>query len=174
MITHRVSSAGYGVQEVPETGVHEAVVNLFAQIRLGTKQTRRAAIAHLEAEMLKLPQSEQPVEHRFVPGLYWRTITNPKDSFIVTKIHKEPNISTVLKGRLACITEDGMEILEAGMQWETCPGTKRVLYAVEETVFSTVHPNPEEQRDLEALEARIIAPDFAEIECKKKEAPCLG
>jgi len=122
MITHRINQAGYGTQDIPETGIQEVIVNLFAQIRQGTRETRRAAIAYLEAEMLKLPQAEQPVVNRFVPGLYWRTITNPKDSFIVTKIHKEPNISTVLKGRLACITEDGMEILEAGMQWEAPSG----------------------------------------------------
>jgi hypothetical protein len=43
---------------------------------------------------------------------------------------------------------------------------------VEETVFTTIHPNPDELRDLAVLEARIIAPDFVELECK--ESPCLG
>jgi len=126
------------------------------EIRLGIQMVKR--------EMAKLPQTEQPLKHQFLPGLYLRTIINPKDSIVGTKIHREANVSTILRGKLHCITEDGIETLTAPMQFITKPGTERILYAVEETEFSTCHPNPLDLTDLDELERRIIAPDFETLE----------
>jgi hypothetical protein len=99
--------------------------------------------------------------------MYWREILNPKGCIIVTKIHREPNISVITKGRLGCITENGLEVLEAPAMFETVPGTKRILYAQEETIFHTIHPNPLDLRDIDELERRIIAPDFQSLECRE-------
>jgi hypothetical protein len=38
----------------------------------------------------------------------------------------------------------------------TLPGTQRAIYALEETVFVTVHPNPDDCQDLAELERRFI------------------
>ena len=81
----------------------------------------------------------------------------------MTKIHREPNISTLLRGRMAVITEDGAQILAAPAQFITFPGTKRIIYAITECEFTTVHPNHENITDLDELEERIIAQDFDEI-----------
>lgn len=124
----------------------------------------RAKIEALESEMEKLPRVEQPVEHFFADKLYGRVIFNPKDSFIVTKIHKQENISTLISGRLGVISENGMEVIEGPKVFVTKPGTKRVLYAQTDVLFSTVHQNPNDLRDLEALEDQIIAKSFEEIE----------
>lgn len=137
---------------------------LFEALQTGTRETRRAAMSHLEEAMSKCPQVEQPLEHNFVPGLYARKIFNPKGSLIVTKEHKQANFSFVLQGRLGVITEDGMKTLEAPAFFATQPGTKRVLYAQEDTVFVTVHPNPDSTEDLAVLESRIIGGLFDEVE----------
>ena len=129
----------------------------------GTRSECREAIARLHREMMALPQVEQPLVHNFCPGLYLRRIINPAGSLVMTKIHKEPNISTLLRGRMAVITEDGAQILVAPAQFITQPGTKRVIYAIEECEFTTIHPNPLNVTDLDALEDRIIARDFDEI-----------
>lgn len=136
---------------------------LMDAVHAGTRESRRHAIAALEAAMSKCPQVEQPVEHNFVPGLYARKIFNPKDSLIVTKEHRQANFSFILRGRLGVITEEGMKILEAPAFFATQPGTKRVLYSQEDTEFVTVHPNPDNVEDLRVLEARIIGPLFDEV-----------
>lgn len=130
----------------------------------GDRQSFRVALISLESELMKLPQVDQPLRHHFTDGLYGREIFNPKGSFIITKIHKEPNFSFVLRGRLRCLSEDGAEVIEAPRWFATKPGTKRVLLAEEDTVFITVHPNPTDTQDLEELERRIIAPDFESLE----------
>lgn len=147
------------------TGTQNAFKALSEALSSGAgRMELRKGIQNLEYELMKLPQTEQPITHQFTDGLYLRTIINPKGCVIVTKIHREPNVSTILKGKLLCITEDGLETLTAPAQFITKPGTKRVLFSEEETVFSTTHPNPENITDLDELEARIIAPDFESVE----------
>lgn len=149
----------------PLAGVQTAFKALADALSSGAgRMELRAGISRVKAEMAKLPQVEQPLRHDFLPGLYLRTIINPKGSIVGTKIHREANVSTILRGKLQCITEDGLETLTAPCQFITTPGTERILYAVEETEFSTVHPNPLNLTDTDELERRIIAPDFESIE----------
>jgi hypothetical protein len=124
----------------------------------------RAGIARLKEIMLEFPQADQPLEHEFADGLYKRTIFNRCGSLIVTKLHKEQNFTTVLSGRLAILTENGVHEVKGGDSWTTMPGTERVILALEDTYLSTVHPNPLNIRDLEVLEDRIIAKSWDEIE----------
>ena len=142
----------------------QAYQTLVEVTKPGSRIERRDAIQKFEDALLTLPQVDQPLKHHFVNKMYWREIFNPKGCIITTKIHGEPNISVILQGRLLCITEDSVSILQAPMMFETKPGTKRVLYAEEDTIFCTIHPNPEDLRDIEALEARIIAPTFEVLE----------
>lgn len=145
----------------PLAGVQTAFRALGDALSSGAcRMELRAGISRVKAEMAKLPQVEQPLKHDFLPGLYLRTIVNPQGSIVGTKIHREANVSTILRGKLQCITEDGLEILTAPCQFITKPGTERILYAVEETEFSTTHPNPTDTQNIDELEARIIAPDF--------------
>lgn len=150
-------------QPTAQEAVAGALAVVFEALQTGTRETRRAAIANLEAAMSKCPQVEQPVEHNFAPGLYARRIINPQGSLIVTKIHKQPNFSFVLRGRLGVITEDGMKTVQAPAFFKTEPGTKRIIYAQEEVEFVTVHPNPDDAQDLELLESRIIATTFDDL-----------
>ena len=146
--------------------LNAALAGALNAVCLGNMDSKRAAIAALEAEMLKAPQVEQPLTHTFAPGLYIRGIVNPKGSLVITKIHKEPNVSTLLRGEMAIFTEDGMAKLKAPAQFVTNPGTKRIIYAYEECEFTTIHPNPLDTRDINALEDRIIAPDYESVEVR--------
>ena len=113
----------------------------------------------LEAQMKKMVPLDQPLEHLFVPGLYVRKILNPKGSLIVTKVHKTEHVFTILYGTLA-IYEEGkpMKVLSGPHIGVTKPGTRRLIYAYEDTVFVTYHPNPENHTDLDVLESIIIEP----------------
>ena len=157
-----IITAPYIFQE--SSAINSALAALFTAVRIGDQAFRRAAIGRLEAAMAAEPQVEQPLEHEFAPGLYLRRIVNPKGSLVATKIHREPNVSTLLRGKMSIITEDGMTMLNAPAQFITKPGTKRIIYAQEECEFTTIHPNPLDTRDIDALERRIIAPDFSSLE----------
>ena len=106
--------------------------------------------------MAQFPQVEQPLTHHFNEGQYAREIFNPKGSLIVTKTHKQGNFSFIPSGRLLVISEEGQKELRGGMFFATKPGTKRLIYALEDTRFVTIHPNFDNCEDLEVLESRII------------------
>lgn len=140
-----------------QAGPHTAVIGaLKVLLQAGSTEARREAISALEDQMAKFPQVEQPVTHHFNEGQYAREIFNPKGSLIITKTHKQGNFSFVPTGRLLVISEDGRKEIGAGQFFSTKPGTKRFIYALEDTHFVTVHPNPDNCEDLEVLESRII------------------
>lgn len=97
-------------------------------------------VTELANAMTKLPQVPQPLKHRFFPGLYVREIFNPAGSLIVTKMHKTCHMHMVVKGRISVWIEGiGVKVYEAGHIGTTSPGTRRIIYAHEDTVFMTWH-----------------------------------
>ena len=140
-----------------QAGPHSAVIGaLKVLLQAGSTEARRESIGALEQVMATFPQVEQPLTHHFNEGQYAREIFNPKGSLIVTKTHKQGNFSFVPTGRLLVISEDGRREIGAGQFFATKPGTKRFIYAMEDTRFVTVHPNSDNCTDLEVLESRII------------------
>lgn len=119
----------------------------------------RAQIEALEQVMLAQPKEQQleiePV-HYFAGGLYAREITIPAGALVTGKVHREEHINIVSKGALTVWTEDGMRYLQAPYAFVSRPGTKRVGLAHEETVWTTLHANPENIRDVHELEERLV------------------
>ena len=103
-----------------------------------------------------------PLVHHFAPGLYAREILLPKDSLVVGKIHKHSHVNNISKGSVIVYTEFGMEEYHAPCQFISKPGTKRAVYALEDTVWTTYHPTNE--TDLEIIEEQVIAKSFDEYE----------
>lgn len=100
-------------------------------------------------------------EHYFAPGMYGRLMHIPKDMVVVGKIHFHAHINVIIKGLVKVVTEFDDTIYEGPRIWVSEPGTKRAVYALEDTDWLTVHTNPDDVRDIRKLEAQIIAPDFA-------------
>lgn len=98
-----------------------------------------------------------PLTHRFTPGLYTREIFMPAGTIITSKIHKTEHPFVVSKGRLWVLVEGGeWEHIEAPHTGITRPGTRRLLFVEEDTIWTTFHPTP--LTDLDAIEAAIIEP----------------
>ena len=102
-----------------------------------------------------------PLKHTFVDGAYIREITMPKGMLLTSKIHKICHPYFVLRGDVSVLTEEGVKRIKAPYSGVTQPGTKRVLYMHEETVWTTVHVTKE--TDLEKIEKEIIAESYDEI-----------
>tara|TARA_B100001093_G_C26858993_1_gene1028959 strand:- start:5292 stop:5804 length:513 start_codon:yes stop_codon:yes gene_type:complete len=99
-----------------------------------------------------------PLKHTFADGLYIREIFMPKGQIISTGIHKKEHPYFVLKGDISVLTETGIERIKAPYTGITMPGTKRIIYMHEDTVWVTVHATDKKTVD-ETLND-VIAKDF--------------
>lgn len=124
----------------------------------------RASIADLEAAMLDMPEHiiQFETRHFFAPGLYARQILIPAGTVLTGKIHRTAHINVVSKGRIVVATEEGEREIEAPYTFVAPAGTKRAGCALEDTVWTTFHPNPRDYGlgQLDLLEAELIAPSF--------------
>ena len=117
----------------------------------------KAQIDDLQAEMVKMPQAELQTEHYFSDGMYCRKVFRPAGTVIVGKIHKKPHFFLCAKGEIIAWTELGMRTLRAGDIVESKPGTKRVTYAIKDSIGITFHKT--DNTDLNKIEAELIEPD---------------
>jgi len=104
-----------------------------------------------------------PLKHTFADGVYVREITIPKGILLVGKIHRHSHPNFLMSGEVTVITESGgIERLKAPQSIISPPGTKRIVYTHEDTVWITVHVT--EEKDLEKIEDYVIAPSYDEFE----------
>jgi len=119
----------------------------------------REQIVRLQEAMFPI-QCEQPdPRHFFAPGMYLRELVVPAGMLMVGKIHKHAHFLLVLKGRAEVISEFGRFIVEAGHISISPAGVKRIVLALEDTQFVTVHVNPSDTEDLEVIEKEHIEPE---------------
>lgn len=118
----------------------------------------RDKVKFLMKEFAACPQAECPLKHYFAPGVYIREIFMPAGSIVIGKIHKTEHFNIIQQGKLKILHDDYTNtVLTAPHTFVSKPGIQKVLYILEDTVWSTVHLT--EERDLERLEAALIEPD---------------
>lgn len=122
--------------------------------------TREMVVA-LEKELQKLPQVECPVRHYFAPGMYAREMTIPTGVVVTGAVHRHEHLCTVSKGRIAVSTDEGMRVVCAPCTLVSKAGTKRVGWALEETVWTTYHVTNE--TDLDKIMSEITESTNAEL-----------
>jgi hypothetical protein len=146
----------------------DATQALSTQASLPTREQ----IERLEAQMRMMEQLPIEPVHHFADGLYAREITIPAGTILTGKVHSTEHLNIVSQGRIAVWTEDGMKIVASPCTLISRPGTKRVGFALEDTVWTTIHANPENLTDLAALELALI--DNAQPALTTENTPCLG
>ncbi len=132
----------------------------------------REQIERLEAQMRMMEQLVIEPVHHFVDGLYAREITIRAGTILTGKVHSTEHLNIVSAGRIAVWTEDGMKIVAAPCTLISRPGTKRVGFALEDTVWTTIHANPQNLTDLAALELALIDNSLPSL--TSEDRPCLG
>jgi len=108
-------------------------------------------IYHLEAEILKQPQVDMPVDHDFCNGLYARTMHIPADTVLTGAIHREESFFLVRKGRLIVSTDNGSRTLGPGDMSVSKIGTKRAGIALTDVEVTTFHANPTNEQEPQKL-----------------------
>jgi hypothetical protein len=120
---------------------------------------RRPAVIRKQIERLKDylltigEKAEMPIDHTLIDGVYTRTLFIPKGTILVGKIHLKECINIVAKGDISILTETGLGRVQAGYVARSGPGTQKVGYAHEDTVFVNVFRTDE--TDIEKIEAEI-------------------
>lgn len=123
----------------------------------------RDRIVQLQESMLPFECEQPEPNHYFAPGMYCRELTVPANMLMVGKIHKHAHFLLVLKGKALVISEFGRDIVEAGHISVSQPGVKRVVQAIEDTQFVTIHVNASDTEDLEIIEAEHIEPEDLQL-----------
>jgi hypothetical protein len=145
-------------------------MNAVALFRRGSSELapieRRANIVKLEEKMKALPEclvaKDYVTRHHFAPGQYAREIELPKGGIVVGKIHKHAHINVLSAGIVRVYTEgEGSVKIVAPATFVSTPGTKRVVKAVTDAVWTTVHVT--DSTDLAEIEREIIAPTFDDL-----------
>lgn len=106
---------------------------------------------------------EPPVTHFFSDGVYVREIFMPADLLIVGKVHKTRHLNIVSKGRCLVVTPVKQLVIDATtfpQTFESLAGEQKVVYMLEDTVWSTVHVTAE--TDLSVLEEQLVSPEYDE------------
>jgi len=105
-----------------------------------------------EAFVADKPQQECPLKHTYPVGMYVREIFAPAGSIITSRIHKFDHPFFLMKGKLTVISEtEGLATYTAPTYGITLPQTRRAILIHEDTVWITVHPNPENKKDHEEI-----------------------
>ncbi len=143
-------------------------------------QPSRKMVERLEAYLLQTPEVEILTEHRFAPGVYIRQITIPAGITCTGAACKQEHLSVMVRGYMVAYADGAMRDIKGYNEWIAPAGVKRVGTAIEETVWFTVHPNPDDTRDLNVLESRLW--EQADMLQRRRaadgliqfqEAPCL-
>jgi len=132
----------------------------------------RDKVFAIEAKMKEMQQLELPVNHYFSNAVYARELIIPKDAVIVGKIHKHQNLNILAKGCLDVLVDGEIKRITAPFTVVSPPGTKRIAYAIEDSVWITIHNTNE--TDLDVIEKQFIAQSEHEWLEFCNQRPLLG
>ena len=130
-----------------------------------TPESARGALETFEAEVLKHPQLALHLVQHFCSGVYARELHIPAGAVLTGKIHRYPCINLVLAGELEVFTEEGLKVVKAPAVFKSPAGVKRAARVFSDTIWVTVHANPDNvERDSDAMADRLTVPSFEEFD----------
>lgn len=130
------------------------------------RSAARDLICRLEDEVKKMPEALTQIKttHRFTDGLYVREVFIPKGLFVFGRIHKHANASFMCVGDKITVTEEGAIRLRAPFHAISKPGIKRFGFTLEDSVWTTVHPNPTNSQDIKQIEKELFTDSFDDVD----------
>lgn len=140
-------------------------------------------LARLLTRTQERPPVDCPVRNLFGPGVYLRECTIPAGTTGIGAAHKHAHFCIITKGRILVSTENGDREFVAGDVFLSQPGDQRAGYAVEDTVWLTVHPNPDDEQDLGVIVPRLVHATVDQLQggasnvqalAHQGDSPCLS
>lgn len=129
-----------------------------------TPERNRAAIVALEEELLRHDQVELELIQHFCDNCYVRELRIPAGVVLTGRIHRRPCINIVAQGEIEVATEDGRKRIKAPAVFQSPAGVKRAGLAISDTIWITVHANPDGmERDSAAMADLLTVRSFDEL-----------
>jgi|SRR5262252_4961062 len=136
----------------------------------------RESVLQAQAEMFQMIENGQmkdvtseltlthyftPIDEKYGCCTYARQCFLPKHSWTFGKIHRHQHLNFILKGKVIVVTEFGRKHFEAPCTFISEVGLKRAVFAVEDTLWTTVHLTQfNSEADLDKIEEEVIAPNY--------------
>lgn len=108
-----------------------------------------------KARNVELAQIELKIEHHFSLGIYARTMYMPKNAVVVGKLHKYPQLNILSQGEVTVRSDNEVKRVIAPYIYSAPAGIKRILYAHEDVVWTTILGTNE--TNIEKIEQYFIA-----------------
>lgn len=107
----------------------------------------------IERELAEMPQQEMPLNHVFAPGQYARSIFIPAGTLATTRIHLHGHVFVLSLGSVSTWEgcKKGWQFMGSPHIGTTSPGTRRIVYAHQDTIWTTMHLNPRDETDPDKL-----------------------
>lgn len=113
-------------------------------------------IDFLELKMVEnLDMVELPVNHRVVNGIYTREAFAPKETLLTSMKHKTDHQFIISQGSALVFTDGfGWERIDAPFIGDTKAGTRRLMYILEDIVWTSIHATQE--TDIKKIEMNLV------------------
>jgi hypothetical protein len=108
-------------------------------------------LTHLSLQTEQIPA---PLVHLFDNGNYIREMRLPAGALLTGREHLLGHEMQLLEGSVIVCAPDGKFEFHAWANMHTKPGFHAVVYALTDIVARSVHPNPDDERDIDVLEAK--------------------
>ena len=139
-------------------------------------QSFRETVVSLETQMLdsdnplvvKGNSDSVPLTHSFSEGIYIREMSMLKDGVVIGKIHNRSHTWFLMKGKIRIANEDGIVTYSAPTYVNASSGAKRVIIALEDSVFVNIHPNPDNITDTDELERILTCETYTQYKQLKE------
>ena len=125
-----------------------------------------------------LAREDYPVSNVLIDGVLARTVRIPRGHLVVGEIHKYASINFLIKGEVKVHYNGEVKHLKAPTMIASSPETRKVVFALEDVVWTSVHKT--DKTNIEEIEEDlIIKEDISDIEeylskINKEELLCLG
>lgn len=117
-------------------------------------QITEEKIQAFERKFLQMEQVDCPVVHKFGPGVYIREVSLPAGACIIGHYHKHPHMSTMLKGRMSLINENGTFTSVSAPFTIFCPPGRKMAIIHEDVVWQNIYAT--DVTDVEKLEEALF------------------
>ena len=107
---------------------------------------------------------ELPIEHFFMEGVYVRKMIMREGVTVIGAIHKHLHMCFLTEGHLLVADELGSKEYKAPCHIIATPGIKRVLHALEESVWYNTHMNPTNTNNVDEIEKNTVAVNYKEYD----------
>jgi hypothetical protein len=132
-------------------------------------------IEAVEGRLLDAPQVACPLTHLFAPGVYFREIFMPANSFVIGHEHKTEHFNVVLSGHVRVLCGGKAMDLVGPCVFVSKPGVRKVLHVITDTRWATIHPTAGIEhcgQNIDQLEEALRVKSQAFLEHEKGKVLC--